>query len=140
MLGRKTYTAEELAHSRSVVDAQLAAHKELTAAVADGPDAQVALDAFDAAFFNTMVLALDRPFVHRLRSVTGKDGNALNEVEMLADSLMNNAGILRGINVITYVPEDAVVKLKIGDRIRLTAEEFERLAAAFFAEIDTKFR
>lgn len=32
--------------------------------------------------------------------VTGKDGNPLNEVEMLSDSLMNNDGVLRGINMI----------------------------------------
>jgi hypothetical protein len=42
--------------------------------------------------------ALDRYVVHRLRMVTGKDGNPLNEVEMLCDSLMNNNGILRSSN------------------------------------------
>jgi hypothetical protein len=139
MLGRKTFTPEELTHGRAVVGAQLAAHKKLTAAVAGGSDAQAALDEFDTAFFNTMALALDRPFVHRLRGSTGKDGNALNELELIVDSLINNDGVLRGNNVIDYVPEDAVVKLKVGDRIQLTADEFERLAAAFFAELETRF-
>jgi hypothetical protein len=32
-----------------------------------------------------------------------------------------------------------VLKLQIGDPIRVTAEEFERLAAAFIAEIERKF-
>jgi len=140
MLGRKTFTAEELTHNRSVIDAQLAAHRTLTAALAGGPpEAKAALEAFDAAFFNTMVVALDRPFVHRLRVSTGKDGNALNEVELIVDSLLNNDGVLRGNNVIRYVPEDAVVKLKVGDRIQLTADEFERLATAFFAELEARF-
>jgi hypothetical protein len=47
---------------------------------------------------NNMTLVLDRYFVHRLRVVTGKDGNPLNEVELLSDSIMNNDGVLRGNN------------------------------------------
>ena len=90
-------------------------------------------------FFNNMVLVLDRYFVHRLRMVTGKDGNPLNEVEMLWDSLMNNDGILRGSNVIKLIPDQSVLKLSIVDPIRITEEEFERLSAAFFAEIESKF-
>jgi hypothetical protein len=31
------------------------------------------------------------------------------------------------------------VKLSIGDQIRLTADEFERLSAAFFAELERRF-
>ena len=91
-------------------------------------------------YFNNMTLVLDRYFVHRLRIVTGKDGNPLNEIELLADSLMNNDGVLLGNNVIKYVTEQAVVKLKIGDSIKLTETEFEQLAAAFLAELNTKFR
>ena len=34
---------------------------------------------------------------------------------------MNNDGILRGNNVIKFVPDKSVVKLNIGDRIKLTA-------------------
>jgi len=77
-----------------------------------------------------MTLVLDRYFVHRLRMVTGKDGNPLNEVEMLCDSLMNNNGILRDSNVIKLVPDQSVVNLHIGDPIRLTAAAFERLAVS----------
>jgi hypothetical protein len=84
-------------------------------------------------------LVLDRYFVHWLRMVTGKDGNPLNEVEMLSDSLMNNNGVLRGNNVIKLIPDQSVVKLRVGDPIRLTAAEFERLSAAFLAEMERKF-
>ena len=75
-----------------------------------------------------MVLALDRPFVHRVRPVTGKDENPLNEVELLVDSLMNNDGIFEGNNVIKLTPDQSVLKLESGDPIRLTAPDFERLA------------
>jgi hypothetical protein len=72
-----------------------------------------------------VTLVLDRYFVHTLRTVTGKDGNPLNEVELMADSLMNNDGVLRGNNVIKLIPEQSVLKLNIGDRIRLSAAQFE---------------
>jgi hypothetical protein len=77
--------------------------------------------------------------VHRLRIVTGKDGNPINEVELISDSLMNNDGVLRGSNVIKYVPEQSVTKLKVGDTIRLTEDDFERLSAAFLDELERKF-
>jgi hypothetical protein len=35
--------------------------------------------------------------------------------------------------------KQSVVKLKVGDKISFTAEEFERLSAAFFAELERKF-
>jgi len=142
MLGRKNYSQEELDHGKAAVDQQLAAYKTLVKALASATtDKKVnsALEAFEALFFNNMTLVLDRYFVHRLRTVTGKDGNPLNEVEMLSDSLMNNNGVLRDSNVIKLIPDQSVVKLHIGDPIRLTAEDFELLSAAFFAEIERKF-
>jgi len=35
--------------------------------------------------------------------------------------------------------EQSVVKLNIGDRIRLTAEDFERPSAAFFDDLEREF-
>lgn len=77
------------------------------------------------------------PAVHRLprADYEGKDGNPLNEVRIVCDSLMNNKGILRGDKQIKLTPEKSVLKLNIGDRIRLTEAEFGRLSAAFFGEL-----
>src|SRR6266540_5006098 len=134
MLGRKNYKREELDQCKEAIHKQLAAYKRLVKAI-DGTttDKKIAsaLRAFEPLFFNNMTLVLDRYFVHRLRMVTGKDSNPLNEVELLADSLMNNVGVLRGNSAIKYVPDQSVVKLQIGDRIKLTASEFERLSSAF---------
>jgi hypothetical protein len=85
------------------------------------------------------VLVLDRYFVHRLRTVTGKDPNPLNEVELLTESLLNNDGVLRTGNVVRWVPEQSVLGLRAGDRIRLTADDFERLSTAFLAELERRF-
>jgi hypothetical protein len=86
-----------------------------------------------------MVLALDRYFVHRVRAVSGKDGNPLNEVEMIVESLLTGGGVLRGMNVIRYVPGESVLGLEVGDGISLTAADFERLSNAFLAEIERRF-
>jgi hypothetical protein len=141
MLGRKDYTQEELDHAKKAIDQQLNAYNKLAKAVAnETSDTKVtaALGDFEVLFFNNMVLALDRPFVHRVRMVTGKDTNPLNEVELLVDSLMNNDGVLPGNNVIKYVPEQSVLRLNVGDAIRLTAGDFERLAAAFLDELERR--
>jgi hypothetical protein len=141
MLGRKDYTREEYEHARDAIGQQLAAYQQLADAVAQGADerAKAALARFEPLFINNLTLALDRYFVHRLRIVTGKDGNPINEVELISDSVMNNDGMLRGSNVIKYVPEQSVTKLKVGDAIRLTADDFERLSAAFLDELERKF-
>jgi hypothetical protein len=142
MLGRKNFTQEELDHSKAEINAQLATYKALCKAISAAPSdmkVDAALTAFEARFFNNMVLALDRPFVHRVRMVTGKDGNPLNEVEMLCDSLMNNNGVLLSSNVIKLIPEQSVVGLNVGDTIALSARDFERLSTAFFDEIERKF-
>jgi hypothetical protein len=52
---------------------------------------------------------------------------------------LRGGAICSGNNVIKYIPEQSVVKLQIGDKIHLTAEQFERLSAAFFAELERKF-
>jgi hypothetical protein len=136
MLGRKGYTKAELDHGRAAIGEQLAAYKALKKAVTRG---SAALDDFEWRFFNNMTLVLDRYYVHRLRVTTGKDGNPLNEVELIADSLLNNDGVLRGNNVVKYVPEESVVGLKVGDRIRLSCDDFDRLSSAFFADLERKF-
>jgi hypothetical protein len=41
--------------------------------------------------------------------------------------------------VIKLIPDQSVVKLNSGNRIRLSAAQFERLSQAFFAEIESKF-
>jgi hypothetical protein len=53
---------------------------------------------------------------------------------------MNNSGIMRGNNVIKYVAQNSVAKVDIGDPIALTKSDFEGLSAAFFADLERKFR
>jgi hypothetical protein len=142
MLGRKDYTQAEYDQARAVVAEQIASFKELAGLVGNGggdTKASSALDEFEAVYFNNMAIVLDRYFVHRIRMVAGKDGNPINELELIVDSLMNHAGTFRGNNVIKYIPESSVLKLEVGDTIKLSLDDFQRLADAFFDELKRKF-
>jgi hypothetical protein len=141
MLGRKTYTPEELDHARTAIAGQLAAYRQHADAVdATGdPRAQAALEAFEPRFAETLTLALDRLFVHRLRAVAGKDGNPLNEVAVLAESLLADGGVVRPTGGIKLDPERSVLGRAPGDPIALSAADVERLAGAFLAEIEARF-
>ncbi len=135
MLGRKTYTPAEIADARTLVDDQVKAWR----AVAKSADAK-ACARFEAQYFNMLLLAMDRPFVHRVRAVSGKDGNALNEVEVLCESLMLHQGVLTEKSPIQLVPDQSVTGLALGERIALNADQFTRVAEAFLAELDARFR
>jgi hypothetical protein len=58
---------------------------------------------------------------------------------MLCDAIMENAGRMSASKTIRYQPERSILKLKAGDGIRLNAEDFARLSAAFFDEIEKRY-
>jgi hypothetical protein len=139
MLGRKTFTREELDGCRASLDEQLGAYRRLAEAAGRNAAAADALADFDGPFFTNLVLVLDRWFVHRIRSVSGKDGNALNEVELIAEAVMLHDGVMPKSTVIKYVPADTVLGIGVGEKVSPGAEDFERLSAAFLAEIERRF-
>jgi hypothetical protein len=142
VLGRKDYTPQELEAATAAVGETLAAYRRLVDAIhraTDDPEVAAALDAFEPRVCTELALALDRRFVHRLRVVTGKDGNPLNELELMTESLMNNDGVLRGNNVIKLEPDQTVLHIEPGERIALSAAQFERLSDAFLADLRAKF-
>lgn len=82
MLGRKNYTQEEIDRCRAMVESDLRAYRRLPAAAKTKE--------FETVFFNRAVLLLDYMYVHRLTGVEGKDGNPLNEVRVLCNSILQN--------------------------------------------------
>jgi len=68
-----------------------------------------------------------------------KDGNPLNEVRMLCNSMMTNHNILGADKTIKYDPAKSVLKYRFGDQIKLNEADFTRLSGAFFAEIERKY-
>jgi len=141
MLGRKSYSADELTNGRALIGALLASHTEYTGAVAQSRNSAVEEHRaeFDPLFFTTLVLALDRLYVHRVRAVAGREGTPVNEVELIVDGLLNNNGVFATNRVVRYSADRSVLGLRPGDTIRLSRDDFERLAAAFFADLASKF-
>jgi hypothetical protein len=137
MTGRTRYSQEEINSARFALAEQLSAYATLSAETS-GETAEAALADFEPLFFNNLVLVLDRFFVERERSVTGADSNPMNEVGLIAESLMTNNAVLRGDAELSYRPADTVLRLELGDDIRLTAAEFDRLSTAFLAEVETR--
>lgn len=134
MLSVNTYEPEYVAACRASVEKQISAYRDL-AAVAPGPQ----LDAFAPLFFNNMILALDERFLHRSRNLELKDGNPLNEVRVVCQSIMANDAVLQADKTIRLKPDASVLGYAAGDQIRLDERDFTRLADAFFAEIECKY-
>ena len=141
MLGMKKYTQDYIHACRARVDADLRAYRKQ---VGKAPSNE-----FEARFFNDQVLLLDHMFVHRLMVIEGKDGNPLNEVRVICNSILFNNGKLQIDKLpgwpdsagasIKLPPEKSVLKLKAGDDIKLSEADFVRLSKAFFAELEKKY-
>jgi hypothetical protein len=124
---------------RSRMQAQLAAYKGMVAVARAKTGSSKAMDTFKPLFFGNLVVVLDGFFVHRARALEKRDGNPLNEVRMICNLLLQNRVVLKEDKTIKYSAEKSVVRLKIGDEMRLTESAFVVLFKAFFAEIESKF-
>ncbi|MEZ4672004.1 MAG: hypothetical protein R3E39_29210 [Anaerolineae bacterium] len=141
MLCMNNYESDYINECRTRVQAQLTAYRTLVAAASkhDDQPLNTAFTAFEPVFFNNMVLLLDQLFVHRSRALEIKDGNPLNEVRVLCNSLLTNNGKLVADKQIKLSPAKSVLGYKVGDEINLSEEDFIRLSGAFFLEIEKKF-
>lgn len=73
------------------MSAQVSAYRKLVRSATD----RASVEAFEPEFFNNMVLVLESSFMHRSRTIEKKDGDPLNEVRVLSQSLMENDGEVR---------------------------------------------
>jgi hypothetical protein len=134
MLGRKTYDQEYIDASKKAFNAELAAYRKLAAS-----GDPVAVKKFEPTYCAHQVLALEAYFMHRLRGVEGKDGNPCNEVRVIANSWMENGGVMGSDSQIKLDPQKSVTGLAEGDKIVIDEKTLTKLAKAFFAEIESRF-
>ena len=88
MLCINNYTQKYIDECRSKVKSQISAYKNLVTTAESQNETnktklKAAIELFEPVFFNNMVLVLDTYFVHGSRTMEGKDGNPLNEVDFL---------------------------------------------------------
>jgi hypothetical protein len=89
-----------------------------------------ALATFEPAFFNNLLVALDARFRGHA------SGGARGEVRLLADSLLSHGGVLTADPAARHDADACVLRLDIGERIALNADDFEALCDAFLAEVE----
>jgi hypothetical protein len=141
MLSMNSYPQNYVDECRKKVDLQLSTYKNMvtTAKKQNESNLNSAIETFETNFFNHMVLVLDHYFVHRSRIIELKDGNPLNEVRMLCESIMlHDNKMTKETKSMLYDPAKSVLKYKIGDEIKLTEDDFELLSKAFFSEMERK--
>ncbi|GAA1835019.1 hypothetical protein GCM10009836_11700 [Pseudonocardia ailaonensis] len=122
MLGRNSYTRDELDVARAHVDALLTAVRATP----------------EPALLAGTVLVLDRLFVHRVRAVSGKDTNPVTEVELLATSLLAG-GTMVDQKAVKWVPASSVTGIAAGAPVVLDLATVENLAEAYLTEIEKRF-
>ena len=134
MLGKSSYPAAQVAACRAEFAALAAAWRAVAGRSEAGGRAEA-----EAQVFGQMVVALEGWFVHRLRGVEGRDGNALNEVRLLALGVTENGGYFPSAHGIRWQSAMSVTGYRAGDRIRLSEAVFSRLAGVFLDGIAAKF-
>ena len=133
MLAINRYTQEYIDACRTRLDEQLAAYRAVAATASPQ-----ALAAFEPLFFNNLVLVLDHDFLHRARALELKDGNPINEVRVLCNSLQDGGRLLADKSI-KLKPQTSVLGYAVGDEIRIDEAGFTRLADAYFAEVRVKY-
>ncbi|MEV6491103.1 hypothetical protein AB0M20_21200 [Actinoplanes sp. NPDC051633] len=129
MLAVTKYPADYIASVRALIDERVAGFREL----GDVPP-QVA-----ASFYADLALVLELAFVHRQRKDEGKDGNPLNELRLLAVSLLTNGGRMVDGKPLKVRPETSILGLAEGDTVTLTERDLLRLTDGVVAAVTKRF-
>jgi len=131
-----TITNAAIESCRAGIAAQVQAYRDLVGAASKASGMSLvridaALSAFEPAFFGNLLIALDARFAQRARG-TG----ASTEVALLAAALLHHGGVLQGDAALPYDADASVLRIDVGDRVALNADDLESLAAAFLAELE----
>jgi hypothetical protein len=141
MAATRGYDRDYLDACQARSEAQVATWREVAGAARDHGDADVsgldsALAFLESEYFNNMLLVLELSFVDRPQEPGRHDRSALDEVRLLARSLVEDGGMVLDDPALAVDPEHSVLGLRAGDSISLTQEQYLRLANAFFREAE----
>ena len=129
MLDRFSYTSDDVESCRECCDSLLAAW-----AANDIEDSTL-----ESLVFRQAVVVLHTWFAERDPDLERGNGNPAHEVRVVAASVIGNDGTLRVAAADGWDPGRTVLRLADGDEVVLTADTFERLAAAYLATIEATY-
>lgn len=117
------------------------AYRDLLAAASKASGASLmridgAFAAFEPGYFNNLLVALDARFTSRQRGGEDDGGGAIAEVRLIVASLIEHGGVMTADKATAYSPAKSVLRIDIGDRIALNADDFEAIAAAYIGETE----
>jgi hypothetical protein len=92
-----------------------------------------------SAAWNQLLPALDRWFSLRNPKVEGRDGNPINEVRVLAESVTEHGSVMTVPRRIKLATDTSVLGFEEGEEISLDGDAFERLFDAFLAAVEAKY-
>ncbi|HEY2480364.1 MAG TPA: hypothetical protein VGI17_16745 [Solirubrobacterales bacterium] len=124
MLPRTGYDRHYVAHCRESVGAAVEELRRVGAG---------------SVAWNQLVVALEHWFAQRIPKVEGRDGNPLNEVRVIAESVIEHGAVMTVPRGIKLRPDTSVLGLEEGDEITLDGDAVERLFDAFLAEVEEKY-
>lgn len=131
MLRRTLYSEGYVASTRTTLRTTVTEYRKLAKSGAPYAD-------FERQFFNMLVLALDRYFVHRPMPADDEVDSPLSEVRLLATSIMEDDGRL-GSDPATPSSHRWILGYSVGDEIRLDPDSFTRLSEAFLDEVERRY-
>ena len=138
MTSSRPLTIDAIQAARAEVAAQIQAYRDLVGAASKASGMSLtridaALAAFEPAFFNNLLVALDARFAGRPATP-----GPLSEARLLAASLTHAGGLLAADPAIPYDADTSVLRIDAGERIALNGDDFEALCAAFLAALETQ--
>lgn len=113
------------------VEEEIEAFRALTAG--SPPEA---VERFEPVCFGNLVVILNAMFIHRVGAPADPVADVLEEVRLLADSLLGNDGVMSVPDGSGYDPASSVLGIADGERIAIRAGGFDRLSSAYFAAIE----
>jgi hypothetical protein len=129
-------SAARVRAARADIATQIRAYRDLVGAASKASGMSLtridaALSAFEPAFFNNLLIALDARFAGGAAA-----GGARAEVRLLAHSLLAHGGVLTADEAIPCDLDASVLRLDAGERIALNGDDFESLCAAFLDQVE----
>jgi len=129
------FTRASIQACRDDVAAQIQAYRDLVGAASKASGMSLvridaALAGFEPAFFGNLLVALDARFPARTHGPAGA------EVALLAAARLQHGGTLVPHAALPYDADASVLRIDLGERVALNADDLEALSAAFLAELE----